>query len=295
MIEAIIQLTINGLLIGGVYALISIGLTLIFGVTRVINFAHGEFLMIAMYGTYWAFYFLGFDPYLAIMLVAPFLFVVGLICQRAIIRPILNAPPLAQIFATFGLSIGLQNLFLLLFKGDYRTVHTSYQTSFFQVGPFLVPIPWLISFGFATLITILLFYYLKKTYFGKAMRAVAHDRGAAMLMGIDVHKVYFLAFGMGSACVGVAGAILLPMYPAFPTVGASFVLASFVIVVLGGLGNMMGAFWGGLIIGLVETFSGFFIAPQLKEGIYYLIFILMLLFKPSGLLGVVGAEEMGLK
>jgi branched-chain amino acid transport system permease protein len=291
----IVQVLVSGLLLGGIYAVISIGLTLIFGVTRLINFAHGEFLMLAMYGTFWLFSLYGVDPYVSLLLVVPGMFLIGLLTQRVVIQPILGAPPMMQIFATVGLSIALQNAALLAWHADYRTIRTAYTTAVFDVGGLLISIPRLVAFCGAGLMAAGFFLLFKYTYFGKALRAVAQDRRSAMLMGINVRRIYLLSFGLGTACVGVAGAMLMPTYYAFPTVGTYFVLTAFVVVVLGGMGSMVGACVGGLIIGLTEALSGFFIAPALKEAVYFVIFILMLLFRPSGLLGQTGAEEVGLK
>lgn len=289
------QVVVSGLLLGGVYALISIGLTLIFGVIRIINFAHGEFLMVSMYITFWMFHYWGWDPYFSLIFVTAILFLFGLVMHRAIIQPLLEAPPFMQIFATFGLSIALQGAALFFWKADYRTVQTAYSTSTVGIGPLILSTPRLIAFIVALGITLLLFWFLKHSYVGKAIRAVSQDREAAQLMGIDIGRMYLITFSLGAACAGVAGALLMPSYYAFPMVGTNFVLAAFVIVVLGGMGNMTGAFVGALLIGVIEAFSGVFIAPQLKEAIYFAIFILVLLFKPSGLFGIAGAEEVGLK
>jgi branched-chain amino acid transport system permease protein len=289
------QIAINGLLLGGIYALISIGLTIIFGVIRVINFAHGEFLMLSMYASFWLFQLLGIDPYVSILIIIPIFFIAGWLTQRAFIQPILKGPALMQIFITVGVSLAMMNGALFLWKADYRSVTPSYAAVTFKMGDFLIGLPRLVAFFSSIVIVLILHLFLKKTHLGRAIRAVAQDREAALLMGINMHRIYLIAFGIGTACVGVAGPLLLPIYPVFPTVGTYFVLIAFVVVVLGGMGNMTGAFIGGLIIGLIEVFSGFFITPQLQSLVYFVIFILLLLLKPSGLMGVVGAEEVGMK
>ena len=294
MLGVLTQVAISGLLLGGVYALISIGLTLIFGVLRIVNFAHGEFLMVAMYATFWLAQLYGIDPYISLAAVAALLFLMGIGAHALVVRPILNAASSMQIFATVGLSIVLQNLALLIWKADYRSVDTPLSKAVISVGPLLVGVSRLIAFLVAISITVLLFLFLKRTYLGKAIRCTAQDRTAALLMGINVHRIYLLTFGIGSALVGIAGALLMPIYPTFPTVGTYFVLIAFVVVVLGGMGNMTGALLGGIFIGLVEAFSGFYV-PALKEAVYFAIFILVLLIRPTGLFGVVGAEEVGLK
>ncbi len=295
MLQEFIQLTINGLLQGGIYSLISIGLTLIFGVTRIVNFAHGEFLMLAMYATYFLFHSAGMDPYLSLLIVTPLLFLLGLVAERLVIHPILNAPSFMQIFSTVGLSVALQNAALFLFTADYRSIRTAYSTKALSASDFLISIPRLIAFVASILISFCLFLFLKKTYIGKAIRAVAQNRMASTLMGINIRRIYLLTFGLGTALVGIAGGLLMPVYYVFPTVGGLFVLTAFVVVVLGGMGNITGALVGGLIIGVVESYSGFYLATQLKEAVYFIIFILVLLLKPSGLFGIVGSEEMGEK
>ena len=287
MLLNILQLLVNGILHGGIYALISIGLTMIWGVMQIVNFAHGEYLMLGMYGSFWVFSLYGVDPYLALFLIAPGLFLLGVITQRTVIAPILDAPHAAQIFATVGLSIVLQNLALFAWKGDYRNIRLETSISNVKFMGLVISFPRLMAFLITLGLVIALFFFLRKTYVGKALRATADNKRSAQLMGINVNRLYYLALGIGTACVGVAGGILMPMYSVFPTVGAYFSLTAFVVVVLGGMGSMAGAFVGGLIIGVVEAFSGFFLAPALKEVVYFLVFVLILVFKPSGLMGKV--------
>ena len=288
------QVAVSGILLGGVYALISIGLTLIFGVLRVVNFAHGEFLMIAMYASFWLFHLYGLDPYVSILIVVALLFLVGLLVETLVIRPILQASASMQIAATVGLSVLLQNLALVTMTANYRSVDTRLSKAVLSIGPLTMGVSRLLAFLVALGITGALFLFLQRSYLGKAIRCTAQDRTAALLMGINIDRVYLLTFAIGSALVGVAGALLAPLYPVFPTVGTYFVLAAFVVVVLGGLGNLTGALLGGFIIGLVEAFSGFYV-PELKEAVYFVVFIIVLLIRPTGLFGVVGAEEVGLK
>ena len=285
MFIIIIQLLINGLLVGGLYALVSIGLCLIFGVLEIINFAHGEFLMLSMYMTYWLFNILGIDPYFSALIVFPVFFIFGTIIQRTIIQPLLNAPSLNQIFATVGLSMIFQNIALLLWKADFRIVKTSYSSKVIIIGDYRIGFTRLVAFLIASGGILILFLFLENTYTGKAIRALAQERRASQLMGINIFKTYQIAFGIGIAITGLAGAILMPLFYAFPTVGNLFSLIAFVVVILGGYNNLVGALFGGLIIGLIESFGGFFISPHLEEAIYFIIFILILLFKPTGLLG----------
>lgn len=292
----LLQTLLSGLLLGGIYSLISMGLNLILGVVRIINFAHGEFLMIAMYITFMFYTVWGMDPYVSAILVIVCLFLFGMIIQRVMIQPILDTPASTKIFATLGLSIALQNLALMLLSADHYSVRTSYQASVFQLGQLTVSVPRLIAFLIAIIVAISLYLFLQKTMTGKAIRAVAMEKQAAYLMGINVKKIYIYAFGIGSALVGLAGAMLMPIYPVYPTVGISFVLIAFVVVVLGGMGSMFGAFFGGLIIGLVEALAGVLISPGLKEAVYFVIFILVLLVRPSGIFSLgKGSEEVGLK
>jgi len=221
MIQDFLQLTINGLLQGGIYSLISIGLTLIFGVTRIVNFAHGEFLMLAMYATFFLFQFVGIDPYLSLLIVTPLLFVLGLCSERLVIHPILNAPSFMQIFATVGLSIALQNAALFFWTADYRSVKTTYAGMMVPAGEFLISFARLMAFLAAVVISYGVFLYLKKTYTGKAIRAVAQNRTAATLMGINIRQIYFFTFGLGTALVGIAGALLMPSIMFFPRLGGS--------------------------------------------------------------------------
>jgi len=281
----ILQLAINGLLLGGMYGLISIGLTLIFGVLEIVNFAHGEFLMISMYVAFWLFQLYGIDPYLSMLIILPLFFLIGIAVQRITIQPILNAPPLNQIFMTVGLSMVLQNAALFIWTADYRTLKTSYSALTLKTAGLIISFPRLVAFLLAMALIAALLIFLKRTYTGKAIRALAQERKAAMLMGINVYRTYQIAFGIGIACVGAAGAMLMPVYFVFPSVGSLFVLIAFVVVILGGYNSLVGSLVGGLIIGVVEAFSGFFISPHLKEAIYFVIFILILLFKPTGLFG----------
>lgn len=289
------QVLISGILMGGIYALISMGLTLIFGVTRIVNFAHGEYVMLSMFAGFVLFERFGLNPYLAVIPIAALAFLAGAVTQRVIIQPLLNASHASQIFVTIGLSITLMNVALMIWGADFRSVRTLHEGAVVHLGPWLVGVPRLVTFLVAVIMMVGLLLFLNKTYLGKAMTAVSQDRMAALLMGIDVNRIYIVAFGIGIACVGVAGAVLTPIYSVFPTVGQYFGMAAYVVVILGGLGSMVGALVGGLIIGVVEALSGYYISPGLKEAVYFLIFIVVLVIRPTGLFGIVGSEEMGVK
>jgi len=221
---------------------------------------------------------------------------VGMAVQRFLIKPLQNASALMLIFSTFGLSITLQNLALMGFKADYRTILIPLSTATLNLAGISISLPRLVAFTFALILLIALYLLLRFTLVGKALRAVAENRVVTQLMGVRVQRLNLLAFGLGSAITGAAGALILPFSYVFPTIGGSYTLVAFVVVVLGGLGNMAGAFLGGLTIGLVESLSGTYIAPALKEAIYFVIFILVLLIRPQGLFGMgKGTEEVGLK
>lgn len=280
------QLLVNGLLLGGVYAIISLGLTLIFGVVRVVNFAHGEFLMVGMYLVYLMSIHLGVHPYVALVPVVIILFALGAFMQKVVIEPLLDAGEEIQIFATVGVSILFMNLALVVFGADVFRAHVTVGTGSLAVGPLSLVTGQIFTFVVAIILAILLHLFMHRTYLGRALRAVAQHRYAAMLMGVNVKSVYVVAFGLGTAFVGVAAGLLSPQYPVFPTVGTYFVLTAFVIVVLGGMGNLYGAVAGSLIIGVVDTMAGYYISPDLKEVVYFGVFLLILILRPSGLFGL---------
>lgn len=294
--DAILQSTVSGLLIGGIYALVSIGLTLIFGIVRIVNFAHGEFLMIGMYFSYFLWRVVGIDPYVGILVIVPGMFLFGVIVHLLIIKPVLRGSAMQHILVTVGLMFTMQNLALLFWSADYRTVRVAFSEVVIRVAGVSIGAPRLAAFCMAILVTIGIYLFLKNTYLGKAIRAVSMDRHGAILMGINIHNIYMFSFGLGIALVGIAAAVMSPIYYVYPTVGPVFEIVAFVVVILGGFGNFGGALLGGLLIGLLEAFSGFYLGTALKEVVYFLIFIAMLAVKPSGLLGMgAGYEEVGLK
>jgi len=284
--DIFVQLVINGLLLGGAYTIISLGLTLIFGVVRVVNFAHGEFLMIGMYMVYLIAANFGVHPYAGLIPVAIVLFALGALTQKTIIQPLLNADEHIQIFATVGVSTILLNLALVIFGANVYRAPADLGTHAINVGAYTVVTGQVITFVVGISLAILLQWFMHRTYLGRALRAVAQHRYAAMLMGVNVHNVYAIAFGLGTAFVGIAAGLLAPQYPVFPTVGTYFVLTAFVIVVLGGLGSLYGAVAGSMILGVVDTLAGYYIAPDLKEVVYFGIFLLILVLRPTGLFGI---------
>ena len=285
-LEFIVQILVGGVLIGGVYALVAVGLNLIFGVMKIINFAHGSLMMIAMYATFWLFKLLGIDPYISLLISIPLLFLIGVIIQKVLLEPILEAPEFNQLLLTMGLMLFLENLAMFLWKSDFRTVNLPYfQPGAIYLGEIMISIPMLLAFGSAVLFGVILFLFLQKTDVGKAIRAASQDHEGALTVGISVKRIYLMAFGIGTACVGAAGTLAVPIFYISPDVGGSFVLMAFVVVVLGGLGSFQGSFLGGLIVGLAEAIGSMVLPGSLKQVATWIIFVLVLIFRPSGLLG----------
>ena len=293
MPHVLAQLIVSTVLLGGVYALIAVGLTLIFGVMRVVNFAHGEFLMLGMYLAFWAFALLGFDPYVTLVLSLPVWFAVGWASYRAVMGPIVHASHNVQVFTTVGLSIVLQNVALVLWTADARFVRTEYYAVVVRVADAAFNVAQIVAFAIAVALTAILFAFMRWSYTGKVMRATAQDRQAAALMGIDPDRVYALTWSVGIACVGLAGVLLAPIYPVYPTAGLQFVLIAYVAVVLGGLGDMAGALISALLVATVEVIGSYLIGTAWKEVLYLLLFIAILIVRPAGLFGQRGAEALG--
>src|SRR5215813_6428537 len=287
------QLILSGVFIGGVYALMSMGLTLIFGVLRIVNFAHGEFLMLGMYGAWAVTRALGLNPYLAIVAVVPAMLLFGALVHRIIISPALDKPHLVVVFATMGLSILMQNVALMAMTADLWDVPPVFGSSV-AIGPFYFKAELLIGFAIAMVCTIGLRWLIRATYLGKAIRATVQDGEAAMLMGIPVPRIFLITFAGGSALVGLSACIMMPLFSVFPTVGLNFVLIAFVIVVLGGMGSMEGALVGGICIGLVQSFGSYYVAPAYGQMFYFVLFLLCLVLRPEGLLGQRGTALVGM-
>jgi branched-chain amino acid transport system permease protein len=287
------QLILSGLLIGSIYALMSMGLTLIFGVLRIVNFAHGEFLMIAMYGVYAMTAFLGINPYFAIFAIVPAMFLFGLIVHVLMIGPGVDKPHLVLVFATMGLSILMQNVALMLFTADLYDIPPVFGGGSTSLGPFLFRLELLLGFMVAVGATLALRWMINSTYFGKAIRATVQDREAAMLMGIPVPTIFMITFAGGSALIGLAACVMMPLFSVFPAVGLNFVLIAFVIVVLGGMGSLEGALIGGICIGIVQTVSGYYVAPAFGQMFFFVLFLLVMIFLPAGLLGRRGEAMVG--
>jgi branched-chain amino acid transport system permease protein len=282
-LDLILQAIVTGILLGGVYSLICVGLTLTFGVMRIINFAHGEFLMIAMYGTYFFSQTFKLEPYAAVIVTLPGLFVLGVLVFHTLIRPILGAEPLNQMLLLVGVSLVLQNGALALFSPDTRSVQSALLYSKIELGEVIISMPRLIAFAVSIAITLALYWQLRFTELGRRIRAAASDRETAALMGINVNRVNLIAFGIGVGCLGIAGPIMMPVYYIVPNIGTFFILIAFVVVVLGGIGNFMGALLASFIVAIAESLGALFMPGSTAPVLPFLLFVLVLLLKPEGL------------
>jgi branched-chain amino acid transport system permease protein len=282
--EIVTAAVLNGLLTGAVYALVSVALTLVYGVLHIINFAHGATLTAAMFAAYVAWQ-AGIDPLVAVIGLAPLFFVLGYAVQRWIIGPASHGEDRNILLVTLGLSIVIENLLLATFRSDTRSIDVPYGFSSVDLGFVFLPMPRVIAFGITCVVAFLLWILLARTDAGKAIRAVAKDKLGAALVGIDVPHVYAVTFGLGAACLAVAACVLLPSYFVNPRVGNAYVLVAFTVVVLGGMGSVPGAVIGGLFIGVVESLSGLYLGESLGQLGIFLIFILVLLVRPTGLFG----------
>jgi branched-chain amino acid transport system permease protein len=281
-----LQTVVSGLLTGGIYALIGIGLTIIFGVMRVVNFAHGALVMAAMYATYFLYTELRIDPFLSLLVVMPAMFVAGAAIQKAFIAPVLKAPERNQILLTEGISIVLINAALLAFTANYLTMTTSYAGASINLGGVSISLPQLAAFFIALLITGALYLFLMRSNPGRQIRATAQDAEAAQLLGINIRRVQSLTFGLGVAAAGAAGTLLMPIYYRVePYAGSPFTLKAFVVVVLGGMGSVTGALIGGIVLGIAESLGAVYVSTGYKDVIGFVIFLLALTLKPSGLIG----------
>jgi branched-chain amino acid transport system permease protein len=282
---AFLQAILDGVLIGGVYAVISIGLTLVYGVMGIVNFAHAEFLTIGMFAAWFAWSFLGLDPILAAPLSFAVAFAIGWVIQGQLIGRVLKAPSVAQIFLTVGLLIVIENGSLLLFGSQFRSVTTAYQTMSLSVGPLFLSVPYLVAFAMSVACGVTLWWFMRSSWFGRAMRATAQNAAAARLMGIDTDLMYKIAFALGVGLTAFGGAVILPYMTVYPSVGSQFVVLMFTVVVLGGLGSVAGAVVGGLAVGVIQALSGLVFPIQLQNLVLFIVFILVLALKPQGLVG----------
>lgn len=286
--NAFFQASIDGILMGGVYALAALGISLIFGVMKITNFAHGALITVGMYVTFEFCVLLGITPYVALPLVIVVMFVIGYLIQKFFLNPLMGVAGHNQLLLTQGLSIVIENLILVLFSANYKSVTVPGFESAISLGNITINKPKLVAFLFVALISAAIYLLLEKTDLGRAIRAISVQPDGATLMGIVVPRINQIAFGLGIVCAGVAGALLTPTQYIYPTSGNSYSLKCFVIAVFGGLGNIWGAILAGLIIGVVESFSALYLGGSWSELVVYLIFILTLIIKPTGLLGKKG-------
>lgn len=284
--DVFLQTLVAGLLIGGIYALIGIGMTLIMGVMHIINLAHGQLMMVAMYITFALYTYLGFDPYVSLFVAMPALFLLGAAIQKLFLNPLLKVDailPENQVLMTVGIGMVLTEVMRFTFGSNYKSVKTSYSSSAIYLGDISFNLPMVIAFGIAVLLTAGLFFFLLKTDLGKSVRATAQNKDAARLMGVNAERITILTFGIGSSLVAAAGTLLLPIFYLFPDIGGHFTLKAFVITILGGLGSAVGAIFGGIVLGIAESMGATYLSMDLKDVVGMVIFILVLVFLPGGL------------
>ena len=304
-LEVLLQTLISGILLGGLYALIGIGMTIIMGVMKIINLAHGELMMVAMYIAYVLFSLFHMDPYLSVFIAAPALFLLGIAIQKYLINPVLKVEsilPENQVILTVGIGMVLANIATFIFKSDYRQTPVDYATKAWYLSDIWektpielsLSMPWSVSFVIAVLITACLWFFLAKTDTGKSIRATAQDRDAALLMGVNVDKMRVITFGLGSSLVGAAGCLFIPIYYIYPDIGGQFTLIAFVITILGGLGSTVGAIIGGVILGLFESLTATYVGMGWAPVGRFVIFVMALIFLPGGVASLLKAKRLGI-
>lgn len=282
----LLQLVISGLLTGLVFSLIAVGLTLIWGVMDILNFAHGDFLMLAMYAAVLMYFQMGIDPIFSLPVVAVLMFFFGLGIYRLVIKPVLAYPGLIALLATFGLSILIRNVVLFFLGPNYRVINESILAGkTVSFAGLYFSLPQSAAAAICLLVTYGIYLFLSKSKFGRALRATSLDKDTALLMGINTNQVFALTFGIGAACVGVSGGLMVNFYPVFPEVGLNFAVLTFVIVALGGFGNIGGAFLAGILVGLVSTVGGFFVGPEYKYTLVFVLYLIVITIRPKGLFG----------
>ena len=277
------QVIISGLLAGALYSMVALGLSLIYGVMRVINIAHGTLLMLGAYTTFWWFRLLGINPYLSLLVALPLMFFLGMLLQRTLVTRVVDAPELSSLLLTFGISIALVNMAQLAFTSDVRSVE--FLTGAFLVGPIALSKSRLVAFAFAVAITAVAFWFLQKTKLGKAIRATSQSSEVAMICGVNVRRIHLFAFGIASALAAAGGSLVAVVVAIQPEMGQVYTFKSFLVIVLGGAGNYPGALLGGMLLGLVEQLSSLYLTTQLSEAVAYVLLVLVLLLRPTGLLG----------
>ena len=290
--EVFLQALVNGILLGGFYSLMGMGQNIIFGVMNIVNFCHGEMLMVGMYITYVLYTYFGVDPYVALPIVAVLMFGLGALIQSTLITPSLKTKSFTNLlFLTVGLGLLLTNGALVIFGSTYYKIITPYSQTYIPLGPVTIALPRLVSFLILIVVAIALFAFLKYSTTGKQIRAVSQNPIGAEVVGINVKKIYILTYGLGVALAGIAGSLLTQFYTIYPTAGASFGFRALIVVVVGGLGSIPGAFLGGLLLGIIEALAKAYISTQLANSIVFAVLIVVLLVKPAGLLGKIVPEK----
>jgi branched-chain amino acid transport system permease protein len=285
-VDTLFQVLLDGMLNGMLYALVAVGLCLIWGVMDVINFAHGEYVMISMYLTYWLGFLANVDPLVSMFAGGLFIFILGALTYQLIIKHTIGKPPLSALLATFGLAMLLKNLCLNQFTPNYRILTDTWLADkTFHIGTLIVPVPQLATAILALVMVGLVYLLVNTTRFGWAVQATAMDRDAAELMGINTERIYILIFGIGGACVGIAGGIMPTYLAVHPEVGSMFGLIAFICVAMGGFGSIPGAFLAGLLVGVVEALAGFYIAPVYKYIAVFGLYLAVVFFRPKGIFG----------
>ena len=284
--DLFLQTLVSGILIGGLYAIIGIGMTLIMGVLGIINLAHGQILMVSMYITWVLWQYFGIDPYLGMFITVPIVFFLGQFLAKYLLHPLIEKDsilPENQVLMTVGIGMVLVELARSIFSSDYRSVQTAYTELVWHLGKISLNVPTVIDFFLAILLTLGLFWLLMRTDLGRSIRATAQDKEAATLMGISAKKITILTFGLGSALTAAAGSLFLPIYYLYPDVGPIFTVKAFVITILGGLGSTVGAIAGGLVLGIAETFGATYFSMGYRDAVGLVIFLAVLIFFPGGL------------
>ena len=281
----LVPAVLNGLMTGAVYALVALGLTLIYGVLHIINFAHGALLTAAMFAAFFAHQLFGLDPYVAALILTPLFFLLGYGLQRFVVGPASHGEDRNILLVTLGLAVIIENALLYAFRADTRTINLPYAFDVVEIGTAFLAVPRVVAFGAAIAVALCLWLIMQWTDTGKAIRAVAKEKLGAELTGIEVAHIYAVTFGLGTACLAIAACLLIPSYYVNPSAGNAFVLIAFTIVVLGGMGSVLGALLGGLFVGVVESLSGLYLGESLGQIGIFVMFILVLLFRPNGLFG----------